>query len=67
MIQLDFKKDGNGLLPAIVQDAVSGDVLMLAYINQQSWKKPLRLARLISGVDPGSNYGLKVKLPVMFN
>lgn len=45
MIQLDFKKDGNGLLPAIVQDAVSGDVLMLAYINQQSWKKTLETGK----------------------
>ncbi|MBU1138524.1 MAG: phosphoribosyl-AMP cyclohydrolase, partial [Proteobacteria bacterium] len=31
----------DGLLPAIVQDAVSGEVLMLAYINQESWRKTM--------------------------
>lgn len=39
-IELDFKK-GNGLLPAIVQDYASGKVLMLAYINELSWKKSI--------------------------
>jgi phosphoribosyl-AMP cyclohydrolase len=39
-IALSFSK-GNGLLPAIVQDHQSGDVLMLAYINQASWEKTL--------------------------
>ena len=32
MIELDFSK-GDGLLPAITQDYISGKVLMLAYIN----------------------------------
>ncbi len=41
MIELDFEKSPVGLLPAIVQDAESGDVLMLAYINKQSWEKTL--------------------------
>jgi phosphoribosyl-AMP cyclohydrolase len=40
MIELDFSK-GNGLLPAIAQDCRSGKLLMLAYINQESWKKTL--------------------------
>ena len=40
MIELDFSKD-KGLLPAIVQDWKSGKVLMLAYINQESWEKTL--------------------------
>lgn len=40
-IELDFKK-GNGLLPAIVQDYESGKVLMLAYINEESWKKSIQ-------------------------
>ncbi len=41
MIELEFDK-GNGLLPAIVQDHESGRVLMLAYINEQSWRKTLQ-------------------------
>lgn len=40
MIQLDFSK-GNGLIPAIAQDARTGKVLMLAYINELSWQKTL--------------------------
>jgi phosphoribosyl-AMP cyclohydrolase len=40
MIELDFSK-ANGLIPAIAQDFQSGKVLMLAYINEESWKKTL--------------------------
>ena len=36
MVKLDFKK-GNGLLPAIAQDYKTGNVLMLAYMNEDSW------------------------------
>jgi len=41
MVELDFSK-GEGLLPAIVQDYASGKVLMLAYINSESWGKTLK-------------------------
>ncbi|MDI6795313.1 MAG: phosphoribosyl-AMP cyclohydrolase [Desulfatibacillaceae bacterium] len=37
MIELDFEKQ-NGLLPAIVQDADTGEVLMLAYMNRQAFE-----------------------------
>lgn len=37
---LDFEK-GDGLIPAIVQDATDGTVLMLAYVNRQSLEKML--------------------------
>jgi phosphoribosyl-AMP cyclohydrolase len=36
MVELDFRKNG-GLVPAIVQDYLSGEVLMLAYLNPESW------------------------------
>lgn len=45
MIELDFSKDKEGLLPAIVQDAESGDILMLAYINDTSWHKTLETGK----------------------
>lgn len=32
---------GGGLLPAIAQCAETGRVLMLAYMNEESWKKTL--------------------------
>lgn len=37
----DFAKMG-GLLPAIVQDAVTGEVLMLAFMNEAAWAETLR-------------------------
>jgi phosphoribosyl-AMP cyclohydrolase len=40
MIELDFSK-GDGLVPAIAQDYKSGKVLMMAYINKESWDKCL--------------------------
>ncbi|MEN8245813.1 MAG: phosphoribosyl-AMP cyclohydrolase [Thermodesulfobacteriota bacterium] len=40
MIDLDFSKTG-GLLPAIAQEAETGDVLMLAYMNQEAWEATL--------------------------
>lgn len=39
-VQLDgLKFDGNGLIPAIVQDAKSGEVLMMAWMNRDSLEK----------------------------
>jgi phosphoribosyl-AMP cyclohydrolase len=37
MNELDFKKTG-GLIPAIVQDADTGAVLMMAYLNPEAWE-----------------------------
>lgn len=36
--QIDFQR-GNGLVPAIVQDWKTGEVLMVAYMNGESWAK----------------------------
>jgi len=36
----DFSR-GDGLLPAIAQDATSGEVLMLAYMNSESFARTL--------------------------
>src|SRR5690606_16789427 len=36
MEELQLKFDRNGLIPAIVQDAYTQDVLMLAYMNEES-------------------------------
>lgn len=43
--QLQWDKDG--LLPAIVQDAESGQVLMMAYMNQASLKEMLRTGQTV--------------------
>ena len=41
MIALNFSKSKDGILPAIVQDYATGEVLMLAYINELAWQKTL--------------------------
>lgn len=40
MPEPDFAKRG-GLVPAIAQDARSGEVLMVAYMNRQAWEHTL--------------------------
>lgn len=37
----DFAKM-NGLVPAIAQDATSGEVLMMAYMNEEAWNTTLK-------------------------
>lgn len=44
MIKLDFKKN-NGLIPAVVQDYRTGDVLMLAYMNEEAFTETLKTGK----------------------
>ena len=41
---IDFDKTG-GLIPAIAQDAASGTVLMLAWMNREAYEETLRTGR----------------------
>lgn len=41
---IDFDKAG-GLVPAVAQDADSGDVLMLAWMNREAYEETLRTGR----------------------
>jgi phosphoribosyl-AMP cyclohydrolase len=43
-MQIDFDKAG-GLLPAIAQDADTGTVLMLAWMNREAYEETLRTGR----------------------
>ena len=36
-----LKFDDKGLIPAVIQDAINGEVLMLGYMNQESLKRTL--------------------------
>ena len=44
MIVLDFEKYG-GLIPTIVQDFETGDVLMLAFMNEEAWQETLKTGK----------------------
>ena len=37
-MEIDFNR-GNGLIPVIIQDALTHEVLMLGYMNRESWQK----------------------------
>jgi phosphoribosyl-AMP cyclohydrolase len=40
VLEIDFKKSG-GLVPVVVQDDETNEVLMLAYMNEEAWLKTL--------------------------
>jgi phosphoribosyl-ATP pyrophosphohydrolase/phosphoribosyl-AMP cyclohydrolase len=39
MMNIDFTKNTEGLVPAIIQDAATKNVLMLGYMNQEAYEK----------------------------
>lgn len=43
---LDFAK-GGGLVPAIAQDADTGEVLMMAWMNQEAFEETVRTGRAV--------------------
>lgn len=58
MMKVDFAK-GNGLVPVIVQEASTKDVLMLAYMNEESLNKTMETG--IATYYSRSRQGLWVK------
>ena len=44
MIEPNFPQ-GDGLIPTIVQDAETKEILMLAYMNRQSWEATLHTGK----------------------
>ena len=42
----DFKLNGDGLVPAIVQDYQSNEVLMMAYMNEDAYLQTLRTGKM---------------------
>ncbi len=45
MVTIDFAK-GDGIVPVIIQDYDTNDVLMLAYMNQEAWDKTLSTGKV---------------------
>tara|TARA_R110000868_G_scaffold36074_4_gene128468 strand:+ start:7290 stop:7925 length:636 start_codon:yes stop_codon:yes gene_type:complete len=41
IMNIDFNKNKDGLVPAIIQDAITKNVLMLGYMNHEAYKKTL--------------------------
>ncbi len=55
MVQLNFEKQG-GLIPVIVRHYQTGQVLMLAYMNQDAYEKTLEYQAnaLLESFSPGA-------------
>lgn len=45
MVKPDFEKTG-GLVPVIAQDWRTGEVLMLAYMNEEAWQRTLETGKV---------------------
>ena len=45
MVKIDFAK-GDGIVPVIIQDHATNEVLMLAYMNQEAWDKTLSTGKV---------------------
>ncbi len=45
MVTIDFAKS-EGIVPVIIQDHETGEVLMLAYMNQEAWDKTLSTGKV---------------------
>ncbi|MEX2350019.1 MAG: bifunctional phosphoribosyl-AMP cyclohydrolase/phosphoribosyl-ATP diphosphatase HisIE [Flavobacteriaceae bacterium] len=45
-MNIDFTKDATGLVPAIVQDATTQQVLMLGYMNEEAYRKTLEIKKV---------------------
>ena len=45
-MNIDFNKNKNGLVPAIIQDATTKNVLMLGYLNAEAYKKTVELNKV---------------------
>ena len=61
---LDFEKQG-GLVPAIAQDYQTGEVLMLAYMNQAAFSETIRTGRACYYSRSRHSSGARVKSRVM--
>ena len=62
-IQIDIEKyfQKGDLIPAIVQEVGTGEVLMLAYMNRESMAKPSKQAILGFGAVRAKNFGTKAR------
>jgi len=45
-MKIDFNKNNDGLVPAIIQDATTKNVLMLGYMNEEAYEKTLEIKKV---------------------
>ncbi len=57
---MEFKFNEEGLIPAIVQDYKTGEVLMLAYMNEEALQKRKKRSHHGFIAEAGKNFGKRV-------
>ena len=62
----DFNK-GGGLLPTVVQDNTTKAVLMVAWMNEESFHKTLETKETWFCLARAKNYGIRVVQVAMYN
>ena len=45
LMEIDFEKQG-GLVPAIIQDSITNNVLMLGYMNQEAYEQTIKTGKV---------------------
>ncbi len=45
MVKLDFTKL-NGLIPAVIQECTTNEILMVAFMNKEAWEKTLATGKV---------------------
>ena len=45
-MEIDFNKNNDGLVPAIIQDSRTKNVLMLGYMNEKAYQKTLETKKV---------------------
>ncbi|WP_299520307.1 bifunctional phosphoribosyl-AMP cyclohydrolase/phosphoribosyl-ATP diphosphatase HisIE [Winogradskyella sp.] len=45
-MKIDFNKNNDGLVPAVIQDATTKNVLMLGYMNEEAYQKTLETQKV---------------------
>ena len=46
IMKIDFNKNKDGLVPAIIQDATTNKVLMLGYMNEEAYTKTIEIGKV---------------------
>ena len=65
-MEINFNKNNDGLVPAIIQDATTRNVLMLGYMNEEAYQKTIETKMVTFLAELRIDYGLKVRRVVIF-
>ena len=58
---MEIRYDERGLVPAVVQHAYTGEVLMQAYMNQEALELTLQTGKATFSAVPGNSCGSRVR------